>query len=97
MKLKKKMKGKELRNFLYNINKEANEENEHKITDKKDDNNNTNIDSTIKKEETNKELDDFEILPDITEELKNVFGKPMDIIQKKFSKILPLKTSNHTN
>ena len=85
-------RGKELRNFLYSINKEANEENGNKITDKKDDN--SNIDSTIKKEENptpNKEFDDFEILPDITEELKNVFGKPMDIIKKEIQQNSPFK------
>ena len=86
-------RGKELRNFLYNINKEANEENYNKITDKKDDNNiNTSIDNMTKKEDTpNKEFDDFEILPDITEELKNVFGKPMNIIQKEIQQNSPFK------
>ena len=90
-------KGKELRNFLYNINKEANEENENKIDDKKDVNDistNSNADNTTKKEETptsNKVYDDFEILPDITEDLKNVFGKPMNIIQKEIQQNSPFK------
>jgi phosphatidylinositol 4-kinase len=88
-------RGKELRNFLYNINKEANEENENIITDKKEENNNnTSIDNIIKKEETpspNKEFDDFEILPDITEDLKNVFGKPMNIILKEIQQNSPFK------
>ena len=38
----------------------------------------------INKENKNDKFDinDFEILPDITEELKNVFGKPMNILQE---------------
>ena len=37
------------------------------------------------------DLTDFEILPDITEELKNVFGKPMDILQKEIKQNSPYK------
>ena len=36
-------------------------------------------------------IKDFEILPDITEELKNVFGKPIDILQKEMKQNSPYK------
>ena len=37
------------------------------------------------------EINDFEILPDITEELKNVFGKPMNILQEEIKQNSPYK------
>ena len=36
-------------------------------------------------------LTDFEILPDISEELKNVFGKPMDVLEKEIKETSPYK------
>ena len=36
-------------------------------------------------------INDFEILPDITEELKNVFGKPMNILQEEIKQNSPYK------
>ena len=47
----------------------------------------------INKENKNEKFDinDFVILPDITEELKNVFGKPMDILQKEIKQNSPYK------
>ena len=74
-----------LKNFLYNINKTISEENENKINIENDNEikneNKMNRINTIK-EETNELADEFEILPEITEDLKNVFGKPMNIIKK---------------
>ena len=43
------------------------------------------------KEETNELADEFEILPEITEDLKNVFGKPMNIIKKEIQQNSPFK------
>ena len=45
------------------------------------------------KENKNEKFDinDFEILPDITEELKNVFGKPMNILQEEIKQNSPYK------
>ena len=37
------------------------------------------------------DIKDFEILPDITEELKNVFGKPMNILQEEIKQNSPYK------
>ena len=37
-------------------------------------------------------LNNFEILPDITEELRNVFGKPKDILQNEIKQNSPYKT-----
>ena len=47
----------------------------------------------INKENKNDKFDinDFEILPDITEELKNVFGKPMNILQEEIKQNSPYK------
>ena len=41
--------------------------------------------------ESNTILTDFEILPDISEELKNVFGKPMDVLEKEIKETSPYK------
>ena len=91
-------KGEKIRNFLYNINKTIEEENENKIIENDENNDENNI---IKKEENEKNniknesdkniVDDFEILPDMTEDLKNVFGKPMDIIKKDIQHSSPFK------
>ena len=47
----------------------------------------------INKENKNDKFDinNFEILPDITEELKNVFGKPMNILQEEIKQNSPYK------
>ena len=47
----------------------------------------------INKENKNDKFDikDFEILPDITEELKNIFGKPMNILQEEIKQNSPYK------
>ena len=47
----------------------------------------------INKENKNDKFDinNFEILPDITEELKNVFGKPMNILQDEIKQNSPYK------
>ena len=47
----------------------------------------------INKENKNDKFDinDFEIFPDITEELKNVFGKPMNILQEEIKQNSPYK------
>ena len=50
-----------------------------------------NDNSKEKKEDGNFDINDFEILPDITEELKNVFGKPMNILQKEIKQNSPYK------
>ena len=88
-------KGEKLRNFLYNINNNNKEENErtsnensnNSIKSDKNDNKN-NINETPSQ---NNMIDDFEILPDITDDLKNVFGKPMDIIQNEIKQNSPFK------
>ena len=36
-------------------------------------------------------MEDFEVLPEITEDLKNVFGKPMNIIKKEIQQNSPFK------
>ena len=41
--------------------------------------------------ESNTILTDFEILPDISEELKNVFGKPMEVLEKEIKETSPYK------
>ena len=77
-------KGEKLRKFLYNINKTIEEERENKINDIKNDKKTEN-------EAQNKIMDEFEILPDITEDLKNVFGKPMNIIKKEIQLNSPFR------
>ena len=47
--------------------------------------------SNQNKEENKFDINDFEILPDITEELRNVFGKPMDILEKEIKQNSPYK------
>ena len=47
--------------------------------------------SNKNKEENKFDINDFEILPDITEELRNVFGKPMDILEKEIKQNSPYK------
>ena len=47
--------------------------------------------SNQNKEENKFDLNEFEILPDITEELRNVFGKPMDILEKEIKQNSPYK------
>ena len=86
-------KGEKLRRFLYNIdkfNKTIEEENENKINSIIKEESEKN---SIKNEtEPPKELiEDFEILPEITEDLKNVFGKPMNIIKKEIQSNSPFK------
>ena len=90
-------KGEKIRNFLYNINKTIEEENENKIMENDEIKENNNITkegnekNNIINESENKIVDDFEILPDMTEDLKNVFGKPMDIIKKDIQLSSPFK------
>ena len=50
-----------------------------------------NKNSNKNKEENKFDLNDFEILPDITEELRNVFGKPMDNLKKEIKQNSPYK------
>ena len=87
----KKEKAEKIRNFLYNIDKTIEEEKEYKINK----NNTIKIEENEKKNEVNETpkdiIDDFEVLPDITEDLKNVFGKPMNIIQKEIQQNSPFK------
>ena len=47
--------------------------------------------SNQNKEENKFDINDFEILQDITEELRNVFGKPMDILEKEIKQNSPYK------
>ena len=47
--------------------------------------------SNKNKEENKFDINDFEILPDISEELRNVFGKPMDILEKEIKQNSPYK------
>ena len=47
--------------------------------------------SNQNKEENKFDINDFEILPDITEELRNIFGKPMDILEKEIKQNSPYK------
>ena len=84
-------KGDKLRDFLYTINKTQKEEKENEIkTQNIIEIKNNEITKKIKDEK--KELiNEFEILPEITEELKNVFGKPMDIITKEIQQKSPFK------
>ncbi len=84
-------KTEKLRNFLYNINKPIEEENEGKISKKSDIKDEENDSKNIINENQNEIIDDFEILPEITEDLKNVFGKPMDIIEKEIQQNSPFK------
>ena len=86
-------KADKLRNFLYSINKTIKEEKENKIKtqNKNEINNNEITNINIIKEVKNELIDEFEILPDITEELKNVFGKPMNIIKKEIQQKSPFK------
>ena len=87
----KEEKDEKLRNFLYNIDKTIEEENQYKLNK----NNNIKIEENEKKKEVNETpndiINDFEVLPDITEDLKNVFGKPMNIIQKEIQQNSPFK------
>ena len=87
----KEEKAEKLRNFLYNIDKTIEEENQYKLNK----NNNIKIEENEKKKEVNETpndiINDFEVLPDITEDLKNVFGKPMNIIQKEIQQNSPFK------
>ena len=83
-------KGEKLRNFLYNINKTIEEENALKLT-KKNTIKNEEEKKNIENETTNELIDEFEILPDISEDLKNVFGKPMDGIKKEIQQNSPFK------
>ena len=50
-----------------------------------------NKNSNKNKEENKFDLNDFEILPDITEELRNVFGKPIDNLKKEIKQNSPYK------
>ena len=77
-------KGKKLRDFLYTINNETvdtMEIEEHR-------------ENVAYKEVLDKNKDffkDFEILPEITDELKNIFGKPTDIVTKEIQENSPYK------
>ena len=86
-------KAEKLRNFLYSINKTIDEENELKSSKNSASTKNMENDDNknIINENPSEIIDDFEILPDITEELKNVFGKPMDILQKEIKQNSPYK------
>ena len=89
-------KGEKLRQFLYNINRNINEEEENKTNIKNEIKQEEIKKSEIKKintikEEPNEFLEDFEVLPEITEDLKNVFGKPMNIIKKEIQQNSPFK------
>ena len=48
------------------------------------------IDNKLPKK-NNTLLTDFEILPDISEELKNVFGKPLNILEEEIKQSSPYK------
>ena len=84
-------KGEKLRKFLYNINKAIEEEGENIINEETLYSENDKINNGNEKESQNKIVDDFEILPEITEDLKNVFGKPMNIIKKEIQMNSPFK------
>jgi len=89
-------KGEKLRQFLYNINRNINEEEENKTNIKDEIKQEEIKKSEIKKintikEEPNEFMEDFEVLPEITEDLKNVFGKPMNIIKKEIQQNSPFK------
>ena len=89
-------KGEKLRQFLYNINRNINEEEENKTNIKNEIKQEEIKKSEIKKintikEEPNEFIEDFEVLPEITEDLKNVFGKPMNIIKKEIQQNSPFK------
>jgi phosphatidylinositol 4-kinase len=84
-------KGEKLRKFLYNINKTIEEEGENIINEDALYSENDKINNGNEKESQNKIVDDFEILPEITEDLKNVFGKPMRIIKKEIQMNSPFK------
>ena len=91
---KEEEKGEKLRNFLYNINKfntTIEEENENKNISIIKEENEKN--TTIKGEEpkASELIEEFEVLPEITEDLKNVFGKPMNIIKKEIQSNSPFK------
>ena len=58
-----------------------------KLENQRENKNNSNQN----KEENKFDINDFEILPDITEELRNVFGKPMDILEKEIKQNSPYK------
>ena len=80
-------KAKQLKIFLYNINNIAEEEKE---TDDKKKSINEKEENIIN-EIPNEIVEDFEILPDITEDLKNVFGKAQDIIKNQIKQNSPFK------
>ena len=80
-------KAKQLKIFLYNINNIAEEEKE---TDDKKKSINEKKENIIN-EIPNEIVEDFEILPDITEDLKNVFGKAQDIIKNQIKQNSPFK------
>jgi phosphatidylinositol 4-kinase len=84
-------KGEKLRKFLYNINKTIEEEGENILNEDALYSENDKINNGNEKESQNKIVDDFEILPEITEDLKNVFGKPMRIIKKEIQMNSPFK------
>ena len=84
-------KGEKLRKFLYNINKTIEEERENKISEEINNVENYKKNKENEKEAHNKIVDDFELLPDISEDLKNVFGKPMNIIKKEIHSNSPFK------
>ena len=86
-------KADKLRNFLYNINKTIKEEKENKIKsqNKNEIKNNEITNINIIKEVKNELIDECEILPEINEELKNVFGKPMNILKKEMQQKSPFK------
>ena len=79
-----------LRDFLYNINNNTIKE-EIKTNNKNEIKNNENININTIKEVKNEIIDEFEVLPEITEELKNVFGKPMNLIKNEFQQKSPFK------
>ena len=80
-------KSKKLRDFLYNVNNEQNESGEIMGIEE----NRENI-ATKEILENNKDFfKDFEILPEITDELKNIFGKPTDIISIEIKETSPYK------
>ena len=81
-------KAEKLKNFLNNINQIIEEEKENDMK-----NTTINIkEENIINEIPNDNMGDFEILPDITEELKNVFGKPQEIIKNQIMQNSPFKS-----